>query len=106
MSGSFRQSAQGFQELFALQRGGLGHGPAGNQLGETGTGGDGGYTPSRAEPHLPDASIGEFYGQLHDVAADGMLQAYLGVGVGQFAYVARVLEVVEDNVGVTHRSSS
>lgn len=97
VGGSFRQSAQGFQELLPFQRAGFSQRFPGNHLRETGAGGDRGDTAARAEAHLDYAAIGEFDRQLHDVAAHGMLQSHFGIRPSKLTHVARVFEVIENN---------
>jgi len=44
-------------------------------------------------------------GELHDIAADGMLEPGLGVGIRQFAYVPGMLKMFEDLLRITQGSS-
>jgi hypothetical protein len=96
------QAVQGLNQLFSPENRGFRHGFTGHHLGEAGPGGNRGYTAARAETHFGDPSVGKLDRQRHNVPADGVLQTDLGVGVGQVAHVARMLEMVEDFLGVAH----
>src|SRR5260370_42529998 len=106
VGGGVGQAGWGLEELVALQRCGFCRGLSRDHLCETRAGSDCSHATTRTEAHLADAPIGKLDRQLHNIAADRMLEAHLRVGIGQVADVARMFEVVENNLGVAHRSSS
>lgn len=80
-----------FRERFSL-----------DHFGEAGTGGDGGHAPAGAKTDLVNAPVGDFDGEIHDVTADGMLEASFRVGAGQVADVAGMFKMIENLLGVAH----
>ncbi len=94
--GSICEASQLFHQLLApyfssfRERFSLDH------FGEAGTGGDGGHAAAGAKTDLVNAPVGDFDGEIHDVTADGMLQANFGIRLRKFAYIARMLEMVKD----------
>src|SRR5450432_1674290 len=93
---SVGQSAQGFQQVLALECGRLCQRLSLDQRRQARTGRDRGHTAARAIAHLVDPSLRELDGKAHDVAADRMLQPYLRVRRRQLTDVARMLEVIKD----------
>ena len=96
VDGSILESAQGFHQLVAVQCASFRQGFSGDHFRQAGAGGNGRHAAARLEADLINLTVGEFDCQLHNVAANGMFQASLGVRIGKFAHVARILEMVED----------
>src|SRR5262249_6733531 len=101
-----REAVQGLQEFFALELARLGEGASLDHLCQARSGSNRGDAAADAVAHLIYSAVRDLYCQVHDVAADGVFHARLGVRAGEVADVAGVLEVVEDFFGIEHSAIS
>src|SRR5215472_3640992 len=90
------ETVKRLQEFFALELAGVGEGASLDHLRQTRSGGNRGDAAADSISDLLDAAVPDLDCKVHNVAADGILNARLGVRAGEVADVARVLEVVED----------
>ena len=93
-----RQAAERYRETFRRQRAGLGDRAPTDLHGEQRRAGYRGSATAAEEARLSDMSVHDPRGELEDVAADGIAHFDGGSGVGKFAGVSRVAEVIENSV--------
>ena len=90
------QAANGPNQFFAAQLPGLGDGLPLHQFGEQRGACQGGNTSLGEKPDLFYASRRHPQGEFQDIPAGRVFNLDRGVGIGDGAGVARILEVIED----------
>jgi len=100
MHGLIGQAAHDYDDRIAFECRGLGGGQADEYLCQGGAAGDGGNTSPRPVAGFGNPSGGELQRELHDVAAGRIFHSDGSVGTCDLAYIARVLEMVEQFGGV------
>ena len=95
MTGSFRQPADGINQLFAFDISGLDKGFSLNQLSDCGTARHSGHAAFGAETNAGDAAGDDTHGELQHIAAGGILQLHGSVRSLDVPGIAWVLEMIE-----------
>lgn len=96
MGGSFGQTSDGLHKFFPAQPARFVHGPSVDHFRQQRPAGHGGNTPLGSKAYLRNAPGDHFHGQLQDVATRRVLDLCGRVRIGDFARIARVLEVIEN----------
>ena len=98
VEGSSGKTAQGGSEGFGGEGRERAEFPALNGFGEKRGAGDGGSAAAAEEADFADGTVFYCGGEMKDVAANGIADFDLGVGVWKFPGVAGMLEVVEQDL--------
>lgn len=96
MGGSFGQTSDGLHHLFPAQPASFVHGSSLHKFRQQRPAGHGGNTSLGSKADLNHAPADDLHGQLQDVATRRVLDLCGRVRIGDFARIARVLEVIEN----------